>query len=978
MNSSPFLACISPLLLLGAAPARSLAAPKESVNAPAKRRASSPRLHQLFDTGWRFTKGDPPGASEAAFDDTQWRTLDLPHDWSIEDLPTSPEAGIPAVSAVPGAWRFHAGDDPAWKTPDFEDSAWENVQLPGRWSDINLKAENAYGWYRRRIGVSPELRGKEVLLLIGKVDDVDETFVNGIRVGGMGAFPPDFATAWDKHRRYRVPANVFKCDGTDLIAVRDYNGQADAGIYEAAPPITQSGPFSVDSPNGGPQGYTQGGIGWYRKTFPLPAREKARQIGITFDGVYMNSEVWFNGQKLGGRPYGYTSFTFDLTPFARFGKNANVLSVRVDSTGKTSRWYSGSGIYRHAWLTITDAVRVAQWGVFVSTPQVSSDKALVRVRTTIKNDSNSAQRVTLETRVERSPAKGVAVARGSKKVIPAGGQQDISQAMTVNKPALWSPDSPTLYHLVTTVKVDGTVVDEIRTPFGIRSISVDAAKGFLLNGKTLKIRGGCVHHDNGCLGSCAYDRAEERKVEILKGAGYNAIRTSHNPPSPALLDACDRLGMLVMDEAFDCWQIGKNDHDYSLYFNDWWKRDLDSMVTRDRNHPSVVFWSIGNEIPGQPTPEATKIGSELAARVRQLDPTRPVAQAAYPGETKDLGVFANLDVCGYNYMPGNYGPDHDAHPQRVILGTESFPRACFEAWMPVIDHPYVIGDFVWTAFDYIGEAGLGHADPISYPVGYAETRPWITANCGDFDLCGFKLPASHYRDAVWNTGGIVSCFVEAVGANGKTSTVEGWNWGWIDERPSWTWPGLEGKPVKVRVYSYAPSVRLAVNGRTVGQKPTDRGTHFMAAWDLPYEPGELVATALNDQGKPVGRWVLSTAGKPASIRLTADRRTLTTGRQDLSFVTVEILDSQGVVDPNADPLVRFRLSGPGKIIGVGNGDPRSMESFQQPQRKAYRGRCLVVVKAGGKNGQISLHAESPGLKSTTIALKVDAPSKAPR
>jgi beta-galactosidase len=498
---------------------------------------------------------------------------------------------------------------------------------------------------------------------------------------------------------------------------------------------------------------------------------------------------------------------------------------------------------------------------------------------------------------------------------------------------------------------------------------VDADQGFVLNGEMLKLKGGCVHHDNGVMGAASFDRSEERKVEVLKASGYNAVRCAHNPPAPGFLDACDRLGMLVIDEAFDCWRMGKNPYDYHTVFSDWWQRDLDSMVLRDRNHPSVVFWSIGNEIPGQPTPEAAVVGAELAARVRQLDPTRPVAQAVHPGETKDLQVFTNLDVCGYNYMPGNYVPDHQAHPARVICGTESFPKACFDAWMPVVDLPYVIGDFVWTAFDYIGEAGLGHADPILYPVGYVETRPWIAANCGDFDLCGFKLPASYYRDAVWNAGKKVSCFVEALGTNGQPSKVEGWNWGWYDERPSWTWPGWEGKPVRVRVYASVPSVRLTLNGRDLGQKPTDRGTRYLASWDLPYEPGELIATARDNDGKEIDRWVLRSAEKPASVRLTADRTSLAADSQDLSYVTVEVLDSKGTVDPNADCAVRFRISGPGTIVGVGNGDPRSWESFQQPTRKAFRGRCLVVIKASDEAGKITLEAESPGLKPARAVLQ---------
>ncbi|HEU5070806.1 MAG TPA: glycoside hydrolase family 2 TIM barrel-domain containing protein [Verrucomicrobiae bacterium] len=929
-----------------------------------------PRLEERFDDDWRFHLGDVPEASVMDLDDSSWRTVNLPHDWSIEDLPPSPAANLPTVNAGRGTWRFKEGDDSSWRAADLDDSSWRDIKLPARWSELGLKAENAFGWYRCHIQVPADLRGKEVLLLLGKVDDVDETFVNGTRVGGMGSFPPAYETAWDRVRRYRVPANLFKCDGTDVIAVRDYNGSADGGIIETAAPLLRSGPFTMDSPNGGPQGYTEGGLAWYRKTFTLPAAEQGRQVGITFEGVYMNSEVWFNGQKLGGRPYGYSSFYFDLTPLARFGKQPNVLSVKVDSRGKTSRWYSGSGIYRHVWLTLTDPVHIGQWGVYITTPRVSKDEAEVSVRTAVNNEGHAPQNVTIESRIVRAaaPNKTLAIVNGHV-AMAAAGAQEVQQTVKVPRPHLWSPDNPELYCLISTIKRQGIVLDEVRTTFGIRSVSVDAERGFVLNGEPLKLRGGCLHHDNGCLGSCAYDRAEERKVELLKAAGYNAVRTSHNPPSPALLAACDRLGLLVIDEAFDCWEIGKNSDDYARYFKDWWRRDLGDMVRRDRNHPSVVLWSIGNEIPGQPTPEAAKIGGELAQCVRELDPTRPVTQAAFAGETKNLLLFTNLDVCGYNYMPDHYVPDHAVQPGRVMCGTESFPRDCFAAWMPVVDHPYVIGDFVWTAFDYIGEAGLGHEEHTVYPPGQFEARPFTMANCGDFDLCGFRRAASYYRSAVWGVGSGVSCFVEALGDHGESSRVDGWNWGWYDERPSWTWPGWEGKMVRAHVYSHAPKVRLTLNGRNLGERKTDRATHFLATWEMPYEPGELVAVALAEDGKELDRWALRTAGQPATIRLTPDRARLTANGQDLSFVTVEILDQRGVRVPNADSELHFRVSGPGEIIGVGNGDPHSWESFQQPLRRAYRGRCLVVIKTTAKAGKIKLEAAGAGLKEASVLLK---------
>ena len=483
----------------------------------------------------------------------------------------------------------------------------------------------------------------------------------------------------------------------------------------------------------------------------------------------------------------------------------------------------------------------------------------------------------------------------------------------------------------------------------------------------MKLRGGCVHHDNGCLGACAYDRAEERRVALLKAAGFNAIRTSHNPPSPAFLDACDRLGVLVLDEAFDCWKHGKNGNDYGRYFDEWWQRDVDSMVLRDRNHPSVALWSIGNEVPGQSTAEGGRTGAKLAARVRMLDSTRPVTQAANPDDTTRMPIYANLDVCGYNYMCGNYVRDHGLFPSRVMAGTESQPMGCFDQWMAVLDHPYVIGDFVWTAFDYLGEAGIGGVEP---RCGYADNRLWTVSSCGDLDLCGFKRPPCYYREAVWGCAGAIACFAEALGPDGKPANLHGWSW--PDERSSWTWPGREGKPVKVHAYASAAEVRLLLNGKDLGVKPTGRDNHFSAEWSVLYAPGELVAVGLNRQHKEISRSTLRTAAAPAALRLTPDRTQLAADGQDISFVTVEVLDARGVLNPNAAPLVRFALEGPGTIVGVGNGDPRSMESFQQPQRLAYRGRCLAVIKAGDRGGSVRLKAVADGLRGDEAVLQVNA------
>lgn len=554
-------------------------------------------------------------------------------------------------------------------------------------------------------------------------------------------------------------------------------------------------------------------------------------------------------------------------------------------------------------------------------------------------------------------AKGQTIAAGSA----------LDQRLTFPRPRLWSPDTPTLYRLVSTVTVGGRVVDEVKTTFGIRSVSVDAQKGFLLNGRPLKLRGGCVHHDNGPLGSAAFDRAEERRVELLKAAGFNAVRTSHNPPSEAFLDACDRLGMLVMDEAFDAWARGKNPQDYGRFFEANWRTDIRAMVERDRNHPGVVMWSIGNEIPEQASTEGNARAKILAEFVRSLDDTRPVTLAANagPSDARD-GYFAALDIAGYNYQPGGYEREHERFPARIMQGTESFPKAAFDAWMPVKDHPYVVGDFVWTALDYLGEAGIGR---VMYPgesTGFVGEYPWTVAGCGDIDLIGVRKPQSFYRGVLWRTGPSVTAFVDAVPEGGPNYAVS--SWGWPDERASWTWPGTEGKNRTVRVYARTPKVRLLLNGRDLGIKDTTRATRYTATYTVTYEPGELTAVGLDESGREAERWTLQTAGPPATLRLIPDRKTIRADGQDLCYVMAEVRDAKGNLCPNAADLVHFSLTGPGQVAAVGNGDPQSVESFQQPQRRAFGGRCLVILKASAKAGVLRVTASANGLPTATAAI----------
>ncbi len=547
----------------------------------------------------------------------------------------------------------------------------------------------------------------------------------------------------------------------------------------------------------------------------------------------------------------------------------------------------------------------------------------------------------------------------------------MTQEIVVKNPLLWSPDSPDLYRAVTEVYADEKLTDKTETPFGIRSISFDPVNGFRLNGKTLKLKGGCVHHDNGPLGARAYDRAEERRVELLKASGFNAVRCSHNPPSPAFLDACDRLGMLVMDEAFDMWGEQKNPADYHLFFEKWWKKDVENMVLRDRNHPSVIMWSTGNEIPGRHRPDVVETSKMLGDFIRKLDPTRPVTSAVNDLKPDKDPYFATLDIAGYNYAAGGdhnqeslYAQDHKRVPDRIMAGTESYPLEAFGSWMAVTDNPYVIGDFVWTAFDYIGEASIGWR-------GYWQKQdffPWNLAYCGDIDICGWKRPQSYYRDALWKDNQLSLWVTPPEPSFELNPERQSWSkWHWLDATDDWNWPGNEGKVLEVSVYSSCDQVELFLNGKSLGRKPTNRTTKFIASWQVPYQPG--IVKAIGYQGKKQAAFSeLRSASDPVQVKLTADKPEIKADGQDLSYITVELTDANGLRNPKSDDLVTFSIEGPGTIVGVGNANPVSLESYTIPQRKAWRGRCLVIVKSDPKAGPIILKATATGLKPASIEI----------
>jgi beta-galactosidase len=732
-----------------------------------------------------------------------------------------------------------------------------------------------------------------------------------------------------------------------------------------------SSPFDPRAVGQTSSAFTVGGTGWYRKSFMIDNSAAGKKIHVQFDGVYMNAEVWINGQKLGENPYGYTSFWFDISDKVKIGER-NTIVVKVKNEGENSRWYSGSGIYRHVWLEFMEPVHLAHWGASVTTPEVSQQSAKVHTQYEVQNETKSQAEVRVQTAILDSNGKEVST-KELQKTIPESGSSVFEYDMLLNSPLLWSVDYPHLYTARTTVLVNNRISDVVETSFGIRSLLFDAKTGFQLNGKPIELKGGCVHHDNGPLGAKAYDRAEERRVELLKASGYNAIRSAHNPPSSAFLDACDRLGMLVIDEAFDMWRNGKNSFDYHLYFDSWWKTDIESMVKRDRNHPSIIMWSIGNEIPSMDKPETVAVAKMLADHVRRLDPTRPVTAAVNDISHQKDPFFATLDVGGYNYgvnwawnegaNENKYETDHVRVPERIMFGSESFPLEAFEYWMAAKDRPWVIGDFVWTAFDYIGEAGIGY-------IGFWQEKrfyPWTLAYCGDLDICGWKRPQSYYRDAFWNDKPTLSMFVKTPEPTFEENpTRASWSkWHFQDVWPSWTWPGCEGRPMDVQVYSNYDRIELFLNGKSLGVKPTNTQTKFMAVWNLPYQPGVLKAVGYKGK-KQVAASLLHTAKKASAIRLSPDRSTVKANGSDLSYITVELVDENGTIDPESNSQINFEIDGPGKIIGVGNANPISRESYTLPQRNAWKGKCLVIVKAEKKPGKIAIRATSGAITNSVV------------
>jgi beta-galactosidase len=733
------------------------------------------------------------------------------------------------------------------------------------------------------------------------------------------------------------------------------------------------------------------GVGWYRKRFDLPASGRGRFYSVELDGAMANSRVFLNGHELGGRPYGYIGFAFDLTPHLRFG-GPNVLAVRLSPEPDSSRWYPGAGLYRHVWLDVTGPVHVARWGTYVTTPSVSDASARIAVRTALRNRGAKDVRVALETTVLDAEGKEVGRAR-SEQALTAGGKETVDGTIDVARPQRWDVDRPYLYKAISVVKDGAVVLDRYTTPFGVRTIEFDKAKGFSLNGRHLKMQGVCLHHDLGALGTAVNRRATERQLQIMKSMGVNALRTSHNPPSPELLDLADQLGLVVMDEAFDMWGKVKVKNGHGKYFGEWGETDLRDMIRRDRNHPSVVLWSIGNEILEQADANGATVAKRLAAICHEEDRTRPVTAGLNQADNAIKNGLADaVDIPGFNYQVRHYERLLKDHPDWTIVGAETssavssrgvyhLPIEKYEthpslqitsydvispSWAYIPDPelevqerlPNIVGEFVWTGFDYLGE-----------PTPYYDWRkpksdhdwPARSSYFGIVDLAGFPKDRYYLYQSVWTREPMVHVL------------------------PHWNWAGREGQTIPVVVYTNCAEVELSLNGKSLGRKT--RGAEpmelpvatsvndalqfkskYRLMWTVPYEAGSLRAVGLAD-GKPVATTETRTAGAPARVTLTPDRATIAADGSDLSFVTVRVEDKDGNLCPNADNLVRFKIEGAGRIAAVDNGNPATVEPFQADYRKAFNGLALLILRSQrGQAGRIGVTATADGLSPAQTTL----------
>jgi len=738
-------------------------------------------------------------------------------------------------------------------------------------------------------------------------------------------------------------------------------------------------PFDSTHPSAGGGGYAYAGIGWYRKHFVTSPECFGKNVYVVFDGVYRNSEVWINGNYLGIRPYGYSSFYYDLTPYLNAVGQSNVISVKVNTTDQpNSRWYTGSGIYRHVWLIIKSKLHVSQWGVFARTTEANDQEAKINLTIELNNNYETDRQCILVAKI--IDTEGRQVAKSETKVeAKSGQQQDIEQSILVKNPRLWSVDHPNLYNLQVEVFSGDTLVDFCTTPIGIRTCQFDPDKGFLLNGKQVKLKGVNNHHDGGPLGAAVLSYTHKRQLELLKEMGCNALRMSHNPPSPELLAYADSLGFVVIDEIFDEWRDGKTPHGYAPYFEEWYSLDVENWIRRDRNHPSVIAWSIGNEVKEQwDEVNGPKIAKMLIDASRKHDTTRPFTAGCNGITTvNSSGMGDLLDIVGYNYHEAMYENDHKKFPNRVILGTETvmypyhdyncWQMRSYKQWLLAQTDDYVAGEFLWTGFDYIGEAGIGD---VGHGCDFWKTWPgwpWRGASCGVIDMCGNPKPAYWFRKALWNKEPMVYIAVQTDKSARDRSVSSFWNWPKVEAH--WNHDKV-GDTLAVHVYTNVPEVELQLNGKSLGIRKWNQNDDAFLFYEVPYKPGKLEAFGRSNDGKTVS-FAVQTAGDPVKMVISPDRKTLTANKQDLCYVTVQLVDNNNVPTLFANNLIEFEVHGAGKLLAVANGNQQSHTPFKGGKMEVYLGKCLAVVQSTDKKGDITITARSGALQIATATIRAE-------
>ena len=729
---------------------------------------------------------------------------------------------------------------------------------------------------------------------------------------------------------------------------------------------------------------------------------------LAVTGVYRGAKVFVNDTLAGHRPYGYSIFSVRIDEFLRYDAENVIL---VEATARDdSRWYSGAGIYRDTHLLVGEEVGIALDGVRVVTPEIDEESAVVEVTVTVENHGPTP--ASTEVTAQITDADGSCVARGESPVTVLSGQQTTARLrLYVSQPKRWSVETPALYVCRTALAVDGTELDQETTTFGIRELRLDAVHGLRINGQTVKLRGACVHHANGVIGAATIERAEQRRVELLKAAGFNALRSAHQPMSRAMLEACDRLGMLVMDEAFDMWTKSKSHDDYARSFPDWWRADVAAMVGKDVNHPSVIMYSTGNEIPEVGSPTGAVLGREIAKAIRAVDNTRFITNAVQPvlacaddvfasfaeeREKQAVGgdvnerlatyfdimprlvqadaigdrlaeTFAIADVAGYNYLDSRYDIDHQRHPDRVIVGTETYPTEIDRTWGPVRTSAHIIGDFTWTGWDYLGEVGLGRVQYASSDdePSFGAFYPWLLASTGDLDITGHRRPISYYREIVYGLRSEPYVAVQRPEYFGRTP-IHSNPWS-HDAVSSWTWPGFENRPIKVEVYADADEVALLNNGVEVGRAPAGEKHRYRAEFETVYEPGDLVAVAYR-KGTVCGRTSLTTAQGPVALDIRADRSEIRADDTDLAFVDITLVDATGTTYTCMDRAVTVTIDGPAVLQGLGSANPCTYETFHSPTHETYDGRALAVLRPQGA-GTITITVAAPECPTKTVVIE---------